>query len=79
MPVRPNSLSKNSDGNHLGSSTDSSGYGTDERTSSKVRGIPKANSFGGTTQINHKSGPYKSYSMNKAGIKLGKSTKFHFM
>ena len=65
-PIRPSSLSKNSEGNHLGSSTDSSGYGTDERTSSKVRGIPKANSFGGMTHVSQKQGPYKSYSMNKA-------------
>ena len=65
-PIQPSSLSKNSEGNHLGSSTDSSRYGTDGRTSSKVRGILKANSFGGMTHVSQKQGPYKSYSMNKA-------------
>lgn len=68
-PVRPSSLSRNSEGNHLGSSTDSSGYGTDDRSSSRVRGLPKANSFGGITHVNQKQGgTHKSYSMNKAGI-----------
>lgn len=67
IPIRPCSLSKNSDGSHLGSSTDSSGYGTDDRSSSKVRGVPKANSFGGMTNVLQKQQlPYKSYSMNKA-------------
>ncbi|XP_063424016.1 cAMP-regulated phosphoprotein 21-like isoform X2 [Mytilus trossulus] len=66
-PVRPSSLSRNAEGNHLGSSTDSSGYGTDDRSSSRVRGLPKANSFGGITHVNQKQGGiHKGYSMNKA-------------
>ena len=64
--LRPSSLSKNSEGNHLGNSR----YGTDESTSSKVRGIPRPNSFGGMTHVSQNQGPYTSYSMNKAGNML---------
>ncbi|KAK3105677.1 hypothetical protein FSP39_003107 [Pinctada imbricata] len=60
-PQRPSSLSKNSDGPPW-SSTDSSGYGTD--CSSKSRGIPKANSFGGIPH-NQIKAPLKSQSLCK--------------
>ena len=63
-PQRPSSFSKNSDGQPW-SSTDSSGYGTD--CSSKSRGIPKANSFGGVPHNHQVKTPLKSQSLCKTG------------
>ncbi|XP_048780900.2 cAMP-regulated phosphoprotein 21-like isoform X3 [Ostrea edulis] len=64
-PIRPSSISKSSEG-HPWSSTDSSGYGTD--CSSKSKGIPKANSFGGMSQAHsqHIKTANKSQSLCKA-------------
>ncbi|XP_061177951.1 cAMP-regulated phosphoprotein 21-like isoform X1 [Saccostrea echinata] len=62
-PVRPSSISRSSEG-HPWSSTDSSGYGTD--CSSRSKGIPKANSFGGLPHSQHIKTSNKSQSLCKA-------------
>nr|XP_022345918.1 R3H domain-containing protein 1-like [Crassostrea virginica] len=63
-PIRPSSISRGSEG-HPWSSTDSSGYGTD-CSSSKSKGIPKANSFGGVPHSQHIKTANKSQSLCKA-------------
>lgn len=63
-PIRPSSISRGSEG-HPWSSTDSSGYGTD--CSTKSKGIPKANSFGGVPHSQHIKTASKSQSLCKAG------------
>lgn len=62
-PIRPSSISRGSEG-HPWSSTDSSGYGTD--CSTKSKGIPKANSFGGVPHSQHIKTASKSQSLCKA-------------
>ena len=58
-------LSDCNDKHHPWSSTDSSGYGTDSSIS-KSRGVPKANSFGGTSvpYSHNLKIPHKSASMS---------------